>query len=286
MGIKLEVTNPYGGFGKLVNDQRLNAGSLILIDPAHPVTPWPAGVPSGSVPNLAAPLAALTVGAGAETLPVTNTITAGSGLVERTGKGGLHVIMSKTASVASQVLTLELTTALMTYLNANPGHSLFLSVWGRTTRARTVGSGPSAIPLVGLRSTSTSVFTPWIGLYHASSGNVATDPGTSNTNYIGRTVGTLTAGLGSFRADLGITSRGASWASTLNTRFAELGNALSTVTNHAPSQILYAACLEDLTVSGRSYIEASQLDAALYEQAFGAGGRYAGDTFTDPATLP
>ncbi|CDZ92310.1 hypothetical protein QM735_00765 [Rhodococcus ruber] len=286
MGIKLEVTNTYGGFGKLVNDQRLNAGSLILIDPAHPVSPWSAGVPSGSVPNLAAPMTALTVGAGAETLPVTNTIAAGSGLVERTSKGGLHVIMSKTASVAAQVLTLDLTTALMTYLNANPGHSLFLSAWGRTTRARTIGSGPAAIPLVGLRSTSTSTFTPWTSLYHASSGNIATDPGTSNTNYIGRTVGTLSSGLGSFRADLGITSRAASWVSTLNTRFVELGNALSTATNHAPSQILYAVCLEDLTVSGRSYIEASQMDAALYAQAFGAGGRYASDTFTNPTTLP
>lgn len=66
----------------------------------------------------------------------------------------------------------------------------------------------------------------------------------------------------------------------------ELGNALSTATNHAPSQILYAVCLEDLTVSGRSYIEASQMDAALYAQAFGAGGRYASDTFTNPTTLP
>lgn len=56
--------------------------------------------------------------------------------------------------------------------------------------------------------------------------------------------------------------------------------------NNAPSFVFYRTYLEDLTLSGRTYAQVSAADLALYNAAFGAGGRYAGDTFTDPATLP
>jgi hypothetical protein len=48
----------------------------------------------------------------------------------------------------------------------------------------------------------------------------------------------------------------------------------------APSFILYRFYLEDLTVSGRSYAEVDAIDYALWQTDFGAGGRFAGDTFT------
>ncbi|MDQ0731137.1 hypothetical protein QFZ57_001931 [Arthrobacter sp. B1I2] len=38
-------------------------------------------------------------------------------------------------------------------------------------------------------------------------------------------------------------------------------------------------------MSGRSYAQLEALDAALYAEAFGVGGRYYGDSFTDPAKI-
>lgn len=58
-------------------------------------------------------------------------------------------------------------------------------------------------------------------------------------------------------------------------------------TNKAASRVLYRWYLEDLTVSGRTYAEVLAADYALYQQAFGVGGRYYGDTLpTDPSTIP
>ena len=57
--------------------------------------------------------------------------------------------------------------------------------------------------------------------------------------------------------------------------------------NNVSSHIVYRLYLEDLTVSGRSYATVDALSWAEYQkQVLTPGGRYYGDTFTDPATLP
>jgi hypothetical protein len=43
---------------------------------------------------------------------------------------------------------------------------------------------------------------------------------------------------------------------------------------------LYRLYIENLTVSGRTWAEVDAIDYALYQAAFGAGGRFADDTFT------
>jgi len=60
----------------------------------------------------------------------------------------------------------------------------------------------------------------------------------------------------------------------------------SALTNQCPSDIFYRGYCEDLTVSGRSYADVDALDKALWDAAFAAGGRFAGDTFTAPSTFP
>lgn len=64
-------------------------------------------------------------------------------------------------------------------------------------------------------------------------------------------------------------------------------NAMGTGNAHhrMPSMILYRFVLEDLTVTGRSFATADAIDAAQFAAAFGTGGRYNGDTYTDPATI-
>jgi len=55
--------------------------------------------------------------------------------------------------------------------------------------------------------------------------------------------------------------------------------------NKSASGIFYKLYIEDLTVSGRSYEQVDAIDFALYTSAFSAGGKYYGDSFTDPATI-
>ncbi|MGA6128847.1 MULTISPECIES: hypothetical protein [unclassified Microbacterium] len=50
------------------------------------------------------------------------------------------------------------------------------------------------------------------------------------------------------------------------------------------SRAYYLAYIEDLTISGRTYAQVEAINAAAHAAAFGPGGRYAGDTWTNPAT--
>jgi hypothetical protein len=53
------------------------------------------------------------------------------------------------------------------------------------------------------------------------------------------------------------------------------------------SHIIYRFYLEDLTVSGRSYAEVDAISWAEYQKhVLTVGGRYYGDTFTNPTTIP
>ncbi|AKJ72045.1 hypothetical protein [Gordonia alkanivorans] len=281
---------------KLYADPRLNAGSLVLVDATHAAGPWGAGVPT-SLPNLAAdPLRSLLATTdGTAALSIANTVSAATGMVERTAKGGLHVIAKKTGTVAGESVLAHMSTQLQEYLNANSTHALYLSAWARATRARTIGSGPTAVPVAGLRREHSTVHTGWLSAYYASSGNVATNPGTTSPNYINRTIGALSSGVGSYRVALGITGRNDTvWgASVLSSRLIELGNVMTGNEDHAPSTIVYACQLVDLTVAAaelglsvaQAYDEADAIDAAEYAAAFGTGGRYASDTFTDPTTI-
>lgn len=50
------------------------------------------------------------------------------------------------------------------------------------------------------------------------------------------------------------------------------------------SRVTYLAYIEDLTVSGRTYAQVEAINAAAHAAAFGPGGRYAGDSWTNPNT--
>lgn len=64
-------------------------------------------------------------------------------------------------------------------------------------------------------------------------------------------------------------------------------NAIGGIRERLSSSIFYRAYIEDLTVSGRTYAEVDAIDYALYtKEVLTPGGRYYGDTYTDPATIP
>lgn len=55
--------------------------------------------------------------------------------------------------------------------------------------------------------------------------------------------------------------------------------------NASPSYILYRVYVEDLSLSGRTFDQVRAIDEAEHVKAFGIGGRFYGDTWSNPATL-
>ena len=50
------------------------------------------------------------------------------------------------------------------------------------------------------------------------------------------------------------------------------------------SVIFYRFYVEDLTISGRTFAEVNAIDAQLFSEAFAPGGKFHGDTYTEPNT--
>lgn len=267
-----------------------SAGSLVLFDYAHPDTDIGAGVPAhlAVIPNLVAGNFATLSGVTGENLHgifrLAGNINNGTlGKVERSGKGGIHVIVSQANPLeAGDGVAVNAPAALYTYLAANPTHDIYFSAWDRQTRADKVTGANSAFVYATSSSTSHGPFNVYNTNAFTPGGWAAVEP---PGNAVGprRTALTVTGyggGAGSLPARSGLPLWGAP-ASTLN------ANTLATRNEGWPSFITYRVYIEDLTVSGRTHAEVDALDYALYaKDVLTAGGRYHGDTFTDPATLP
>lgn len=269
-----------------LTDKLLTAGSILLVDPAHSTSPWPAGVPASAagLPNIAWQRAKAVIGSGdAGTLGVffDDAHQAADALFERTAKGGLHGIYSQVNNGnINRGAALRAQPALRSYIYTNRAHRFYLSVWNRRTRLANIAGG--AQPRVAHISST------------VSGGNRMICFDTSETFGNGKTGSRE----GIPRNTLGVQMRGADGAgftvdptSDADTavilqswgNYAPGGTAWE---NKAPSDIFYRAYIEDLTVSGRTFAQVDAIDFALWQAAFAAGGRYFGDTFTDPATFP
>lgn len=262
-----------------------SAGSLVLIEPQHPVLLWPAGVPaSGAViPNLAKDFAAaLGVATPSNGATIYSSGLSGEvGLLERSGKGGLHGVVSKLKTPAANVgFNIELTDALKTYLLANPTHKYFASVWRRVTR---IGSTEQ---FTGIHSNSGSTNNNLFII-----GADLTRPVSGGANYAGqRVINRNVAG----NSLINICVNG--WVGAVPTLISSLfaracswgrppgvAGAASDVGSH----VFYRFYLEDLTVSGRTYAEVDALDYTEFQkQVLTEGGRYYDDHYSTPSVLP
>lgn len=261
-----------------------SSGSLVLIEPMNTAAPWAAGVPANgtTVGNLMSEFAGkLGIATPAVAATIYNVgMTGPQGLLERTSKGGLQGITSKTTSpAAGNGFSMELSPPLKAYLIANPTHKYFVSLWRKVTR-------PGSIE-------------QFSGVHNASGGtnnhlyilgadlSRPLDAGTTfggarviNRNAVGASLLNIAANgwLGGVPA-LGTTmARACSWGAVPGVIGA---------TSNLVSSVFYRFYIEDLTVSGRSYAEVDAIDYAQFDKhVLTAGGRYFGDTHTDPAVLP
>lgn len=255
---------------RFVVDPIISDGTLALIEPA---VNWPAGVPAegSTVPNLASRnLRRLGISGGDAFMwrldPEADNGTTGK--IERSAKGGVHVIQSQATPIAAgKGGGLVFPTALVQHVIDNPTHTYAWSLWTKSTRIYG-GQYSYVFTIMGDGTTQGGIHsTPWLG--YGTGGAVANR----------RTVmGPLTP----------VNATAAKMLAREKDRFAfgfgRRATGVEALTN-LPSAVFYRLTLEDLTLSGRSSAEFLSADLALHSAAFGSGGRYAGDTHTDPATL-
>jgi len=275
-------------------------GALLLVEPASPYKAWNPGVPqSGSaVPNLAGATASrlLNVSPAAvqPLLDYQGVSAAGSsrGLLERTGRGGMHVIMpQKTAPTEGDGFRIRHPLAILNYLASNPTHDIYFSLWGFLSRlgeaasvwsAVSFNASPSATELLYAIGNDGNLFPtaapPKMGERRdppktwRPSGN----PNLTPQRFIANgAMANYTGTIGTTRASklFAVGAHGAA-----NAPFPG-----SSAAAQQASGIFYRYYMEDLTVSGRTYAQVDKLDSDLFvKEVLTAGGRYLNDTYTQP----
>lgn len=274
------------------------AGALLLVDPTHPVTQWPAGVPalSSFLPNLAATQATAVLGGTPEVRPSVSNFDyadtsfggAAYGYAERSTKGGLHAAFTQRADTAIQTTKgfgITYPTAIMSYLAANPGHGLYVSMWTRITRISPARANVHWANYLCRNTNATSAY--WFAfrdhLQPTKAGIGSVELGRSDPGNI----------LGPRRRSYAATGFTNTWDGGPQGRVFTVGsigseNSFQNAKGNAASQVFYRAYMEDLTISGRTYAQVDAIDTDLYTRLVTTiGGRYYGDTIaTDPNTIP
>lgn len=212
--------------------------------------------------------------------------------IQKTSKGGLHLIGAQASSVSSSGSPVfyalksqaELNEYLFNQLKSNP--NLYVSVWQRLTRKATDAVGMYSPNLIYAASnTANSVF---------EMGKNSTTPSVSTTSVKEAKITTsaiddLTVGKENLIKMNILGERGTGL--DLNTRAMYFGTGAlppysrSQTFNTIQSLIIYRIYVEDLNASGRTYEQVKAIDDAEFEKAFAVGGRFHGDAWSDPITV-
>jgi len=281
---------------KVRKDRILTDGSLILLDAKHSQgrvflgvqteSSFGNGVPTNNfaIQNIAWEEAIAAIGSGTEgsVMPIVVRQDGTGMTLERTPKGGLHGLISQSGNLAAGVgMEINMSSLLRTYVRTHAAdHDFYFSVWKRLTRsANLVGTTRPATAVVQATTNATSnylmIFDQGYSLPNTAARlGVIEDPGVNDATGsafqaigVGAFTGTPPVVDGDLRTNLML------WG-------ARGAYGILAGSTGAPSWILYRYYVEDLTVSGRTFDEVANIDQELYGQAFGAGGKYAGDSWT------
>lgn len=217
---------------------------------------------------------------------------------ERTAKGGIHGIMRQGTSgvTAGHGAKLVIPDSILEYIRSKPNNRFGIGLWGRVTRKAilpTVASGnpPQAQHFSIGRSTNKTG-----AIFNVSQDNTLVTmypPGTypvpGNYEYQGQE-GTQQVGVwtpsfstkwnGETQPSVNTVAGGFWWGSVG-------GNANNNplMLNCFPSMVFYGLFIEDLTVSNittAKFVEDFEKETA---KSFAVGGRFYGDTYSDPAVV-
>ena len=260
-----------------------DAGALMLIDPMHPSSQWASGVPASAtvLENIAIDQASAVL-PGLTSTELSPVMTIGSGfvsdgnLLERSTKGGLHFARKAAASNVLASADIGFTTAFKTGasgLALLTAHHIYVSLWARMTYASDYSSSN---PLNCRFGGSWQMF----GFF--------TRTGTGDTVYPtdSRRIGYRAEGATNLSTTLAPLIQNVEVSSfTTNATCNAAWSGIS-ASGREPSFVFYRFYMEDLTESGRSYADVDAIDYEMFTRDVKTdGGRYYGDTFTNPATL-
>ena len=269
-------------------------GSLFLFDGNHEFDIF-SGVPAlnAKIPNILWRKAAAAIGSpgldrsSLDASVVTRAGNSSTWLVERTLRGGLHGIITQAGTQSGGLAyVMALPSALRDYIfNNRLSRSFYTSIWTKTTRIGLSSTAPQS-PFHFSNVSNGNV--NYLFHYQGGRGRPA------STSRLGGRDDPLTddhSGAAPFNrfasvAVNGINGSGPSIENNVEIGLGNFGSWGSANVNKCPSRIIYRAYIEDLTTSGRTYAQVDAIDYALWQAAFAAGGKFHGDTYTDPATLP
>ena len=259
-------------YPKLYDDARLTDGSLMLIDFTHSMTGI-SGVPAAGtiIPNIAAETAKRIVGGGTkDTLGCifNNTFEAANGRLERTLKGALHGIVSasnRNQKVAGFEFSSTTAPLLCNFIKNHLNDEYAVFLWTNVTRITPATSNIND------------------SLTYANTASSA------NNNMLGITVqNTVGTKRSTARAATGF-SGALNANDTLNRGFpfywGQTQPYQSLNPTNGKSMVLYGYHLIHVPSSGMTFAELDARDAGLYAKFFGEGGRYYGDTWSDPSSV-
>lgn len=271
-------------------DKRLTAGSLLLVDFSHPLTnSITIPVTGGTIKNLAY-IEAMSILATTEasvTPTVSNTIEAGKGLMEFTAKKGLHGIISQVSDITGgNDFKISIPTSIKNYIFSNiTTRRFYVSVWTKYTRVATNINNNIDFNLFYANTSNYGLLLKPSGITPSVSGQFRFSTLNTTENRIVNSV--LKSVVGSPSAN-----------NASEFIFGSLSGISSA--NSAPSTILYQLHIIDIETARAEYNTKNSTSLTLDEmysvldmadlgkwnQAFGVGGRFYNDTFTDPSTLP
>lgn len=280
--------------GKLLyNDPIMSRGSLFLFDPTHSLGEF-SGVPANAdvLPNIAWDTAAEILGSGDATslgaVAFKSEGTPGAYLHERSGLGGLHGLYSEVTTGGAgerNYFGVRTPIVLSQYLYSHRANDLFFSAWMRVTRKIGTTSASPQAPFYYAQSTAAYLF-------HSQSG-YGINPTIASGNGLGARGGvniqSAAAGTPTI-INVGTTALTGtdpgSWPGSHAVAAAGAHGAWEGANKlHPLGAIIERVYIEDLTVSGRTYAEVDAIDLALHTQAHAAGGRWYGDTYTNPGSF-
>lgn len=235
-------------------------GAFLYVDPMHPYLQMPAGADFTTVPNLAAP--GLTID---PTISVNNALGA-SGNVERTLRGGIHVVPSRTAPVGT-AWQLLMSAEQAAQVLADRENVFFLAGSYRFTRAAEASTAIRHLARLA-RDANNVIVSHRIGnggtsVYGEPAGN--TSPGANVPGLV----------------RVSVAARGAAALASVNRWFLSIGR-LAADHNYAPAVIIYDQIAGNLSKSGGRFLQCDTLHATKHAKMHGPGGRYANDQWTAP----
>lgn len=294
MGRKLvlsgtKITNTSAPFLPDVDAILPSAGALVFIDPTHPYRSWDSGlaVHQSLLPNLAEDQAIAATGLTAANVSpqlfIGSKMQGNGNKLERSTLGGLHAIFSQAAYTTENAGMFELgyyesrpDRTFQEWWMANKAHSFYAAKWGRWTRG--MGAGTSNWQHSRIAQSNQA-----ISFYARNTSSGETVYPTDATRVGWSALNTTPATAAPYFLDGAVSDASGATGATFQPAY---GTRTSAADTEAPSDLVYGYYLEDLTISGRTYAEVNSLVRAKFDRdVLTEGGRYYGDTYTDPATI-